>query len=336
MPQMIWRGAVSFGLVHVPVRLFPATRHTQIGFGLLDRRSMDQIGYQKINKRTGKPVGKSDIVRGFEYEKEQYVTLSDEEIGAANPESTRTIDILAFVAAPEISFLYLDTPYFLAPDRGGDKVYSLLRDALKKSGKIGIAYVVMHSKQHLAALVPIGAGMALNTLRWSEEVRDPDQFGRELKLPPIEAKRNQLSPKELAMATRLIDDMTEPWDPDHYHDTFHHDILQLVQRKIKAGKGENITTENRQPAAPSAEILDLTALLRRSLGGRSHDDGESSAKRSAATTASTSKPRNSAGKTSKTPKPAGVTKARPTPAKTAARTAAKPAVKSRRSAKRAA
>ena len=154
MAQIIWRGAISFGLVHIPVRLYPAISHQRVGFGLLDKRSMDPIGYNKVNKRTGKEVDKSNIVRGFEYEKDQYVVLSDEEIKAANPESTQTIDIVTFVDAPEISFLYLDTPYFLAPDRGGDKVYALLRDALKKSGRIGIANVVLHSKQHLASLIP--------------------------------------------------------------------------------------------------------------------------------------------------------------------------------------
>jgi Ku protein len=139
MSHMIWKGAISFGLVHVPVQLYPATQSEKVGFNLLDKRSIDPIGYRQINKRTGKEVTRDNIVRGFEYEKDKYVVLSDDEIRSANPESTQTVDILAFVEAPEISFLYLDTPYFLAPDRKGEKVYALLREALKASGKIGVA-----------------------------------------------------------------------------------------------------------------------------------------------------------------------------------------------------
>ena len=266
MAQIIWRGAISFGLVHIPVRLYPAISHQRVSFGLLDKRSMDPIGYNKVNKRTGKEVDKSNIVRGFEYEKDQYVVLSDEEIKAANPESTQTIDIVTFVDAPEISFLYLDTPYFLAPDRGGDKVYALLRDALKKSGRIGIANVVLHSKQHLASLIPVGAGLALNTLRWADEVRDIEP----LKLPSQSASKNGISDRELKMATQLIDDMTEPWDPKRYHDTFNDDILKLVQRKVKLGKTGTLRAVEEASGEPkkSADILDLTEMLKRSLSGK--------------------------------------------------------------------
>jgi DNA end-binding protein Ku len=266
MPQMIWRGAISFGLVHIPIRLYPAISHQRVGFDLLDKRSMDPIGYRKINKRTGKEVDKSNIVRGFEYEKDHYVVLSDDEITAANPEATQTIDILAFVDAPEISFLYLDTPYFLAPDRGGDKVYALLRDALKKTGRIGIANVILHSKQHLAALIAIGTGLALNTLHWFDEIRDLEP----LKLPPPNASKNGLSDRELKMATQLIDDMTQPWDPERYHDTFRDDILKLVQRKRKQGKIEALPHSEGEAAGErkSADILDLTEMLKRSLSGK--------------------------------------------------------------------
>ena len=165
MAHMIWKGAISFGLVHVPVQLYPATKSEKVGFNLLDKRSIDPIGYRQINKRTGKEVTRENIVRGFEYEKGQYVVLSDAEIRSANPESTQTVDILAFVDASDISFLYLDTPYYLAPDRKGEKVYALLREAMKSSAKIGVANVVLHNKQHLAALIPVGPVLELNTLR---------------------------------------------------------------------------------------------------------------------------------------------------------------------------
>ncbi|SEI44646.1 non-homologous end joining protein Ku [Paraburkholderia diazotrophica] len=263
MPHMIWKGAISFGLVHVPVQLYPATRSEKVGFNLLDKRTIDPIGYRQINKRTGKEVTRDNIVRGYEYEKDRYVVLTDEEIRAANPESTQTVDILAFVEAPDISFLYLDTPYYLAPDRKGEKVYALLRDAMKESGKIGVASVVLHNKQHLAALIPVGPVLALNTLRWSEEVRSLDEF----KLPDESAKKSGVTTRELDMAKKLIDDMSDTWDPSEYKDTFRDDILALVDKKVRAGKIEEVMDiETPREARPSADILDLSDLLKRSLG----------------------------------------------------------------------
>ena len=249
MAHMIWKGAISFGLVHVPVQLYPATQSEKVGFNLLDRRSIDPIGYKQVNKRTGKEVTRENIARGVEYEKGKYVVMSDAEIRAANPESTQTVDILAFVEAPDISFLYLDTPYYLAPDRKGEKVYALLRDALKESGKVGIANVVMHNKQHLPVLIPLGPVLALNTLRWATEVRSYD----ELTLPDESRKKSGVTARELGMAKKLIDDMTDKWDPSAYHDTFHDDIMTLVERKVRAGKTEDIgEVEEPREARPSA------------------------------------------------------------------------------------
>lgn len=262
MPHMIWKGAISFGLVHVPVQLYPATQSEKVGFNLLDKRSMDPIGYKQINKNTGKDVTRDNIVRGFEYEKGKYVVMTDAEIRAANPESTQTVDILSFVDAPEISFLSLDTPYYLTPDRKGEKVYALLRDALKDTGKVGIASVVLHNKQHLAALIPVGPALALNTLRWGDEVRDFTQFT----FPDEDTKKAGVTSKELDMAKRLIDDMSDSWDPTKYHDTFRDDIMKLVDQKVKEGKiAEVMKFEEGGEEKASADILDLSELLKRSL-----------------------------------------------------------------------
>ena len=270
MSRIIWKGAISFGLVHVPVQLFPATQSDRIGFNLLDKRTIDPIGYRQINKRTGKEVARDDIVRGYEYEKGKYVVLSDDEIRAANPEATQTVEILAFVDAPELSFMYLDTPYYLVPDRKGEKVYTLLREAMKASGKIGIAKLVMHNKQHLAALIAAGPALMLDTLRRADEVRSPD----ELKLPDEGARAGGITARELDMAKKLIDDMSTSWDPAAYPDTFHDDILALVDKKIRAGKTEEVDVQSVRTTKPrSAEILDLSDLLRRSLGrGRGKAD----------------------------------------------------------------
>jgi len=262
-PRMIWKGAISFGLVHVPVQLFPATRTVKPSFRMLDKRSMDPIGYRQINKRTGKEVTREDIVRGYEYEKERYVVLTDDEIRAANPESTQTVDILTFVDEDAVSFLYLDTPYYLVPDRKGEKVYALLRDALKDSGKIGIALVVMRDRQHLGALIPVGPILALDTLRWQEELRPLD----ELSVPADDAKGAGVSARELGMAKKLIDDMSGKWTPDEYHDTFRDDILELVERKVRAGKIEEIEDRPAQTGRAASNVVDLTELLKRSLKG---------------------------------------------------------------------
>ncbi|KVW39901.1 Ku protein [Burkholderia ubonensis] len=316
MARMIWKGAISFGLVHVPVQLYPATRTIKPSFRLLDKRSMDPVGYRQINKRTGREVAREDIVRGYEYEKERYVILSDEEIRAANPESTQTVDILAFVDEGAVSFLYLDTPYYLVPDRNGEKVYALLRDALKESGRIGIAHVVLHDRQHLGALIPVGPLLALDTLRWQEELRSLD----ELPAPAGDARRAGVTAREFGMAKKLIDDMSGDWTPEQYRDTFRDDILALVERKVRSGKIEEIGAQPAETARAAANVVDLTELLKRSLRRGGADQGDQAGKAAAA-------------------RDGGAPRARPrTPAKKAAakRTGAKSAAGSARTARSAA
>ncbi|WP_309249501.1 Ku protein [Paraburkholderia sp. CNPSo 3272] len=270
MSRAIWKGAITFGLVYVPVEVFPATQSERTGFNLLDRRTLDPVGYQQINKRTGKRIQHDDTVRGYEYEKGTYVVMSDEEIKAASPESTQTVDLLAFVEAAQVSFLYLDTPYWLAPDKRAAKPYALLRDALAASGKIGIATVVLHSRQHLAALVAAGPALALQTLRWATEVREFDAVKR----LPGSAKAAGVSTHELQMARKLIDEMSTDWDPETYRDTYRDAILELAGRKSREGKAHELMhVEAPALERRSAEIVDLSGLLRRSLGKR----GESGA-----------------------------------------------------------
>ncbi|KTT10882.1 DNA repair protein [Pseudomonas oryzihabitans] len=263
MPRSIWKGAVSFGLVHIPVSVVSATRQSGIDFDWLDDRSLDPVGYKRINKTTGKEVPSEHIVKGVEHGKGQYVVLSDEEIHNALPEATRTIDILAFVEAREISILHFEKPYYLAPDKNGEKVYALLRDTLSAAGKVGVANLVMHTKQHLAVIMPLGEALVLNTLRWADEVRSAEDVG----LEGLDAK---VTKKEVDMAQRLVDDMTEQWDPAQYHDTFKDNVMALVERKLKDGKLEAVAEE---PAAEDsgADVIDLTELLRRSLGGKRKD-----------------------------------------------------------------
>ena len=164
--RVLWKGAITFGLVHIPIALHSASTEQGLNFDWLDRRSMDPVGYKRINKRTGKEVSKEDIVKGIEYADGQYVILSSDEIAAAYPKSTQTIEIETFVAASEIPFVYLERPYYVSPINKGEKVYALLREVLRKTGKVGIAKVVIQTKQHLALLVPSGPVLVLNLLRW--------------------------------------------------------------------------------------------------------------------------------------------------------------------------
>ncbi|KIZ50698.1 DNA repair protein [Pseudomonas oryzihabitans] len=260
MPRSIWKGAVSFGLVHIPVSVVSATRQSGIDFDWLDERSLDPVGYKRINKTTGKEVPSEHIVKGIEHGKGKYVVLSEDEIHNALPEATRTIDILTFVEAREISILHFEKPYYLAPDKNGEKVYALLRDTLSAAGKVGVANLVMHSKQHLAVIMPLGDALVLNTLRWADEVRSAEDVG----LEGLDAK---VSKKEVDMAQRLVDDMTEQWDPEQYHDTFKDNVMSLVERKLKDGKLEAVAEEP-EAEDSGADVIDLTELLRRSLGGK--------------------------------------------------------------------
>ncbi len=261
-PRVLWKGAISFGLVHIPVALHTATQEHDLDFDWLDKRTMDPVGYKRINKRSGKEITKEHIVKGLACEDGRYVILTDEEIRSAYPESTQSIDIEAFVCAEDIPFIYLERPYYLSPLGKGAKVYALLREALLKTGRIGIARVVIQTKQHLAALVPSGPGLVLNLLRWSEEIRS----WQDLALPPEGAAASGLSAKELKMATQLIEDMSSDWHPEDYKDMFKDQILQLVQAKVDADETQSVSEVKPVEARPTADIVDLTELLKRSLG----------------------------------------------------------------------
>jgi len=263
MARAIWKGAISFGLVHIPVGLVSATSSQGVDFDWLDKRNMDPVGYKRINKRTGKEVTKDDIVKGVELEKGRYVVLSEEEIRAAHPEATQTIDIFAFVDSAAIPLQNIDTPYYLAPVKRGEKVYALLREALVGTGKVALANVVLHTRQHLAALMPLESALVLVMLRWPAEVRGLESL--ELGTAVTEAK---LAKAELDMAKRLIKDMSADWQPEDYVDTFTDRIMELVERKASQGRIEAVEAAAGEEERRSADVIDLTDLLKRSLGGK--------------------------------------------------------------------
>jgi DNA end-binding protein Ku len=265
MPRVIWKGAISFGLVHVPVALYPAAQEVGIDFDWLDKRSMDPVGYKRVNKRTGKDIQADNIVKGIKQDDGDYVVLSEDQIKAAYPKSTQTIEIESFVKASEIPFTLLETPYYLEPIGKGEKVYALLRESMAEAGVIGIARVVMHTKEHLAALIPSGAALVLNTIRWASEIRPL----ADIKLPAEGKTAAGLKPGELKMAAQLISDMTAPWKSGDYSDKFSTAIRELVRKKVAAGETETVTPlEDAPTEAGTSNVVDLTDLLAKSLAKR--------------------------------------------------------------------
>lgn len=272
--RVVWKGAISFGLVHIPVALYTATQASGVDFDWLDRRSMEPVGYKRVNKKTGQEIAAADIVKGVEVEDGHYVVLSADEIKAAFPKTTQTIEIETFITAAEIPFVYLERPYYLAPINRGEKVYALLREALLETGRVGVARVVINTRQHLAVLVPSGPALILNLLRWGGDIKSFEA----LKLPPAGAKAAGLKEGELKMARQLIEEMSSPWDADDFRDSFKDEIMRLVRQKADAGEVQSVEKAGALPAKAGAEVIDLTELLKRSLqGGGKASRGEAGA-----------------------------------------------------------
>ncbi|MFT4173498.1 MAG: Ku protein, partial [Rhodocyclaceae bacterium] len=287
MARVVWKGAISFGLVHVPVVLRAASRAQRLDFDWLDKRDMAPVGYSRINKRTGKPVEMSDIVKGYEYQKGEYVLFSDEDFRAANVAATQTVEILSFVDAAAIPPLYFETPYYLEPDRRGDKGYALLRETLLRTGRAALAKAVIHSRQHLSAVFVADDVLVLNTMRFAGEV-----LGRaELALPSDSLTKLGIGKRELDMAERLVEDMTEDWMPEKYTDTYTEDLLARVEEKIQSGNTHVLA----QPSAGrsesgGADIIDLVEVLKRSLderGGKRRPATSAPARKAPASTTKT-------------------------------------------------
>jgi len=257
--RTLWKGAISFGLVHIPITLHSATAENRMKFNLLDKRTMNPVGNQQVNKATGEAMTKEEVVKGFEYEKDQYVVLTPDEIKAALPKSTQTIDIEAFIDGSQIPTAYYNKPYYVAPASKGQKPYKLLQETMRRTGKVGIARVVLSTRQHLAALMPSEDGLVLELLRWEDEVRNTAG----LPLPDSDTK---VSEKELKMAEQLVNELVDKWKPEAFHDEFREKLEQVVEQKVKAGEGEHIMKPlEGEEVQTSADIIDLTELLKRSL-----------------------------------------------------------------------
>jgi DNA end-binding protein Ku len=262
------------------VSLHTASRAHELDLNLLDKRDFAPVGYQRYNKSTGKVVEWNDVVKGYEYEKGEYVVLTDEDFRRANVEASRTIDIQTFVDRDAIAPYYFDTPYFLVPDKNGERVYSLLREALEQSKKLAVATFVLRSRQHVAALMPVDRIIVLNTLRYNQEIQPhPDVAAA------VAKKTNAAGGRELSMALKLVEEMSEDWKPDVFTDTYREDLLKRIQQKVKAGQTHALTEPEEEGAerpATGGKVVDLMSLLEKSLaqkGGGSSDGAARATKR---------------------------------------------------------
>lgn len=259
MPRELWKGAIHFGLVHIPVSLYPAEQSDELSFTMLDRRDLQPVGYKRYNKSTGDEVPFDQIVKGYEYDEGHFVTLEKEDFKRANVEASQTVDIMGFVDAKDIPPYYFEAPYFLAPGKHGEKGYALLREVLERTGKVAVATVVIRTRQHLAVLYPRDNLLMLNTLRYRNELRDADGIKA-----PADLKAAKVKPNELNMAERLIEDMDMKWDPKEYHDTYRDDLLKMIEEKA-AGK---VKAQPKKRAPREAQIIDFASLLEKSLNAR--------------------------------------------------------------------
>jgi DNA end-binding protein Ku len=247
--RSLWTGTISFGLVSVPVRMVGATESKELRFHFLDKRDLAPIGYDKVRRDNGEHVDNEDVVRGFEVEKGRYVPLEDEDLDRLDIELTKTIDICDFVDLEEIDPIYYRKAYYLLPQEGGEKPYRLLARALDETGKVGIAKVVIRNKQHLAALRPYEGVLVLETMYYADEVRKPEQVDGKV----------QLRKPEVEMAKSLVENLSEPFKPEKYDDTYRKELLDLLRAKAK-GKPLPEPEEEEE-----GEVVDLMAALRESV-----------------------------------------------------------------------
>ena len=255
MARAIWKGSISFGLVNIPIALYPATRREELKFRLLRKSDLSPVSYKRVAEKDGKEVSWDQIVKGYEYEKGKYVVLKDEDFERVDLEATQTVDIQDFVDQEEIAPIFFYKPYYLEPQKGGDKAYVLLRDALKDSGKVGIAKVVIKTRQYLAGVKPEDGALVLELMHFADELADPGK----LHIP----KKIEVGKREMNMAKSLIDSMSSKWNPEKYKDDYREALMEVIEEKVEAG-GKEIE-EKPKKAPKSTKVIDLVSVLQKSL-----------------------------------------------------------------------
>ena len=262
MPRSIWSGSIAFGLVNIPVSLTSAESRPDVQLHMVDSKNHARIRYERVNSESGEEVPWDRMVRGYEYEDGQFILLTDKDLEAVQPKLTKTIEITEFVPLDDIDPLLFDKPYYLDPDKRGQKAYALLREALRKSGKAGVAKVVIRTREYLSAMFPRGDALVLMLLRFPQEIRSIAK----LELPSAEAKEWQPAKRELDLALRLIDEMSEKWNPDEHHDEYRQALLDFIERKVAQGDvATDVKGDEREPATASTKVVDLADYLQRSV-----------------------------------------------------------------------
>jgi DNA end-binding protein Ku len=263
--RALWKGAISFGLVTVPVSLYPATRREELKFRLLRKTDQSPVDYRRVAEADGKEVPWNQIVKGYEYEKGKFVVIKEEDFARVDVEATQTVNIINFVALDEVNPLLFYKPYYLEAGKGGDKAYVLLRDALTESGKIAIATVVIRTRQHLSAVKPQKKGLMLELMHFPEELLDSSEFKE-----PVE---KTVGKAEMQMAKQLIQSMTSTWDPEQYTDEYHKALEKMIDEKVEHGSEANVPAKKKKPT----NVVDLVSALQASI---QHSQGKPKSERS--------------------------------------------------------
>ena len=253
--RAIWKGSISFGLVNIPIALYPATRREELKFRLLRKSDLSPVNYKRVAERDGKEVPWDQIAKGYEYEKGKYVVLKDEDFERVDLEATQTVDIRDFVNVDEIDPIFFYKPYYLEPQKGGDKAYALLRDALKDGKKVGIAKVVIKTRQYLAGVKPEDGALVLELMHFADELADTGK----LHLP----KKAEVGKRQMNMAKSLIDSMSAKWNPEKYHNDYREALMEVIEEKVEAG-GKEIEEKPKKAPKPT-KVIDLVSVLQKSL-----------------------------------------------------------------------
>lgn len=253
--RAIWKGTISFGLVNIPIALYPATKREELSFRLLRKTDLSPVSYKRVAEKDGKEVPWDQIVKGYEYEKGKYIVLKDEDFQRVDLEATQTVDIQDFVNLAEIDPIFFYKPYYLEPQKGGDKAYVLLRDSLQQKKKVGIAKVVIKTRQYLAGVKPEGNALVLELMHFADELADASK----LRIP----KKVEVGKREMNMATALIDSMSSKWDPEKYHDDYREALMEVIEEKVEAG-GKEIEEKPKKAPKPT-KVIDLVKVLQQSL-----------------------------------------------------------------------
>jgi len=279
MARPIWTGTLSFGLLNVPVSLMPGERRTDLQFRMLDSRDRKPVRYERVNADTGEEVPWKDVVKAFEYDKGSYVVLEESDIKAAAPESHETVEVETFIDAGALDPRYYEKPYVLVPSKKAEKGYVLLRETLRESGRIGIARVVIRTREYLAAVIPQDKALVLMLLRYPQELVDPNDYA----LPEGKPSDYRITARELQMAAQLLDSMAGDWQPDSYRDEFRERLQAIIRKRIKGKGGTTSIEEEDQPGdEATTNVVDFMALLQQSLAANKRTPAKKSAAKTGA------------------------------------------------------